>query len=44
MSGKTNPKSMQTMGGPVLDVCWHDVSIFQMNRAGYRINCAVDDN
>ncbi|XP_077284411.1 ribonucleic acid export 1 [Arctopsyche grandis] len=24
MSGKTNPKSMQTMGGPVLDVCWHD--------------------
>lgn len=25
-SGKTVPKSMQTMGGPVLDVCWSDVS------------------
>lgn len=23
-SGKTVPKSMQTMGGPVLDVCWSD--------------------
>lgn len=25
-TGKTIPKSMQTMGGPVLDVCWSDVS------------------
>lgn len=25
-SGKTIPKSMKTMGGPVLDVCWTDVS------------------
>lgn len=25
-SGKTIPKSMKTMGGPVLDVCWADVS------------------
>lgn len=25
-SGKTVPKQMQTMGGPVLDVCWADVS------------------
>lgn len=23
-SGKTVPKSMQTCGGPVLDVCWSD--------------------
>lgn len=23
-SGKTVPKSMQSMQGPVLDVCWHD--------------------
>ncbi|KAJ8669870.1 hypothetical protein QAD02_001129 [Eretmocerus hayati] len=23
-TGKTNPKSMQSMTGPVLDVCWHD--------------------
>ena len=27
-SGKTIPKSMKTMGGPVLDVCWTDVSIY----------------
>lgn len=26
-SGKTVPKSMQSMGGPVLDVCWSHVSI-----------------
>lgn len=26
-SGKTVPKSMQSMGGPILDVAWHDVSI-----------------
>lgn len=26
-SGKTNPKQMKTMGGPVLDVSWSDVSI-----------------
>lgn len=26
-TGKTVPKSMQTMGGPILDVCWHDVSL-----------------
>lgn len=26
-SGKTVPKQMQTMGGPVLDVCWADVCI-----------------
>lgn len=25
-TGKTVPKSMKTMGGPVLDVCWADVS------------------
>lgn len=25
-TGKTIPKSMQTMGGPILDVCWSDVS------------------
>lgn len=25
-SGKTVPKQMQTMGAPVLDVCWADVS------------------
>ena len=25
-TGKTIPKSMQTMQGPVLDVCWSDVS------------------
>lgn len=25
-TGKTVPKSMKTMGGPVLDVCWSDVS------------------
>lgn len=25
-SGKTVPKQMKTMGGPVLDVCWADVS------------------
>lgn len=24
-TGKTVPKSMKTMGGPVLDVCWSDV-------------------
>lgn len=27
-TGKTIPKSMKTMGGPVLDVCWADVSNF----------------
>lgn len=27
-SGKTIPKSMQTCGGPVLDVCWSDVRYF----------------
>lgn len=26
-TGKTVPKSMQTMGGPILDVCWHDVRL-----------------
>lgn len=26
-TGKTVPKQMKTMGGPVLDVCWADVSI-----------------
>lgn len=30
-SGKTVPKQMQTMGGPVLDVCWSDVSNFINN-------------
>ena len=25
-TGKTVPKSMQSMTGPVLDVCWSDVS------------------
>ena len=25
-TGKNIPKSMQTMKGPVLDVCWSDVS------------------
>lgn len=28
-SGKTVPKQMQTMGGPVLDVCWTDVSVLK---------------
>jgi len=27
-SGKTVPKSMQSMAAPVLSVCWSDVSIF----------------
>lgn len=26
-TGKTVPKQMKTMGGPVLDVCWADVRI-----------------
>lgn len=26
-TGKTVPKQMKTMGGPVLDVCWTDVRI-----------------
>lgn len=26
-SGKTIPKQMKQMGGPVVDVCWTDVSI-----------------
>lgn len=26
-TGKTVPKSMKMMGGPVLDVCWSDVRI-----------------
>ena len=27
-SGKTVPKSMQSMTGPILDVCWSDVSVY----------------
>lgn len=30
-TGKTVPKQMQTMGGPVLDVCWADVSKLMQN-------------
>lgn len=26
-TGKTVPKQMKTMGGPVLDVCWADVCV-----------------
>lgn len=29
-TGKTVPKQMKTMGGPVLDVCWADVSFFYL--------------
>lgn len=29
-TGKTVPKSMQSMTGPVLDVCWSDVSFFKI--------------
>lgn len=28
-TGKTVPKSMQSMTGPILDVCWSDVSIYK---------------
>lgn len=28
-TGKTVPKSMQSMTGPILDVCWHDVSFLK---------------
>lgn len=27
-SGKTVPKSIQSMAAPILDVCWSDVSLF----------------
>ena len=27
-SGKTVPKAVQSMDGPILDVAWHDVSTF----------------
>lgn len=27
-SGKTVPKSMQSMAAPVLDVCWSDVNLY----------------
>lgn len=30
-SGKTVPKQMQTMGAPVLDVCWADVSYMTLS-------------
>ena len=30
-TGQTVPKSMKTMGGPVLDVCWADVGSIRGN-------------
>lgn len=37
-SGKTVPKSMQSMAAPVLAVCWSDVSLLIINKYAIKYN------